>query len=287
LVSYIIVHRIYQKNEAKKRILKINPGGVDVSNCFQEFESVYEIVDPNLIKIIRYMLNKPYGPSVAILGFYLLQKPSFAIRFLGLELMTNNLLQSITSLVLPALIGILAGGSSSWIFSSLIGATSPVAIILAVTLGVGGFHQTTKILESKICQQIVRILPTVSVDLNENEKVRLDYIETEITNSNSQRTFIKEMLEKPIYQRKQVPSDCQTISNQPLTLADLDLTKPPTIRQKCKVKNEYIPLKHRTKTLNDLKRYDDTEFRDIDSYQTKAEKFRAKRIRIQENRNYD
>ena len=295
LLGSLIVIYSHRQNQ-KEKILMINRGGVDLTDCIEP-NHVYEVVDENLKKAIRSVLGDLKGlilvePSIAILANFLVQKFKFQIPNLGVTMAYQSTATLLRDTALPLGTGLLTGSGTVFLFLNFLAAPAFLAIIMALGIGWGVYSVSNKYIEAQQCNNLIQQLQQIEIVIND-ESFQISPVDlTGGAYTNVPRMFINAGFEKTIYNRQQKLSNCNA-SNQSgpsLRRTNPNLTKKPAINQKCNVETTYIPLNQRTKTLDDLKKHDDTTLRkqsqpSIERYQNKAERFRAERIRIMNNRN--
>lgn len=295
---------LYLYNERKKKTaLKVKPGGIDLDDCIEP-DRAYEVVNPELQRSIRIMLDQTRGflviePALAIMGICLSNRLEFQFAGLGISVLKDGILKTAKTFLINFALGGAAGGGALW--SLLIYTSTPLgmALILTGAVGMGTFFTSGKIQhiieQATECPRYIQEVPTILVPPSpENPEGTLIAPISSMNgpfNPDVPRMFIDSVDQKlRIEEKKFLNCDSIIESNPSLRRSvNPDLRKKSTISQKCQVKSKYVPLHQRTKTLNDVKKRDDTVVRNaaqpgIERYNRKAEKFRTERLRIMNNR---
>lgn len=294
LGSVGMLYYIHKKKQRK--ILELRPGGIDLQLCIEP-DRIYEVVDKNLEKAIRAVLGNIKGllivePSVAILANILLQKFRFQISNLGVSIVYQSSISFIRNTALSIGNGILTGSGVIYLLVTVMATPAFIALIAAFAIGSGVYFVSNKQIEAQECQNLIRAIQQIEIVIDD-EPFQISPLDLPSgANPKAAKLFINGQFENTLYSSEQKLSNChsskESVSSLPWT--NPSLKRKPSIRQKCQVDKKYVPLRERTKTLNDLKKYDDTALREesqksMERYQDKTEKFRAKRIQIMNNRN--
>jgi hypothetical protein len=288
LISFlltVITGLIYKRLKKSTKIIKVpnQKGGASFIDDCIELDSVYELVDRPLEIVLKRMLNLPpeAGPLIVsaplfIFAYFVSRQPMAQITILGINFMFDKY----KSLALKTAIGILSGS----IFLMVpIGIVSIGLISLTTTLltgvmifnifqGLGHFE----------CNNLVSKVPMERIS-QERTAAFLD-----IPPEKTPKVFIKGKedidIYIPIYNKD---DSCSSKFTENVKKSNVERAQTKTTTQiqgqilrKCR--KSYTPLKHRTKTLADLKKEDSTENREKASIS--IDRYEKRRIRIQEQR---
>ncbi|QXE46150.1 hypothetical protein IV203_000072 (plastid) [Nitzschia inconspicua] len=296
-ISSILFVAYLSKRKQRQNVLDIKSGGVDLDYCIQP-DKVYEIVDSKLANAVRVMLGKTKGllvvePAVAIIASFLANKFKFQIANLGFNIIINNA-QSVTiNGSSHWLAGALSGTTMYWILQMLLKTSIAMTSVLSIGVGLSAFFGVNLLVKSNECKQLVEEVPQALIYLRDNKPVSIPTLDFG-TNLDPTRTFINGQLpsQKAIYKKEQQLFNCESPQkvNSLLHRSSPEMRLDPMIKRRCRTELNYVPLSQRTRTIADLKNYDDTSLRNeakpsIDRYDRKAKEFQARRLRIMENRN--
>jgi len=277
------INKQFQKN-------KMNVKGGDIVDCIA-IDGVYEVQDPSLILTIRDMLKLgiPKNPlflevSILFMAYVYNNRHITTLFHKGLQIYFEQASDFSWKLgfglfytVLAALITGLVRGTNICLSLS-----SPAVVGFVVSCLAAYTYATSNI----NCNDFFSKLPQF-------EQSRLSYIDSpQISN---QKIFVKGEKELKIYQLKEEINLCteeksldKEIDNQfAINFDKRTNQKVETINKECHTEKKYIPLKHRTRTLNDIRRHDDSETREkaeplIKRYQQRREKIKANRQKEKE-----
>lgn len=280
LKKYLTKRKINKKKHLKgSDVEKTNSAtqirGGDIDDCV-EIEGVYEIQDPSLKLTIRKVLqvgieNLPLfvETPVVILSHLINKRIKTIIFHHGMEIIIENNVKAAAKIFLGTVLSLAAG----FIYSIPILPVFVLSSILAVVLRTSDIN----------CNDLFYRLP----QFKDTPGAYIDL--PEISN---QKIYMKGNKDLKIYRLQKIESEvCVEVEEQHdiNPLPDLfSLFKPekdqdtrPIIRN-CHQKNKYVPLKHRTRTLKDLRRGDDSESREkaeliIQRYQKQGEKIKAEK----------
>lgn len=273
----IVFRRI--KNSTKK-VKMLNPTGGDFIDECIEPDSVYEVVHPALEIVIKQMLNLPpeAGPviisvPVLILSYIVSQQPIKQITILGVSVLADQ----IKDLGVKTVIGI---GCGSIFFFTPVGVVS----LTGALLGGAMFFNIAQGINHIECNNFVSKLPTEQV----SEGKTVSFLER--PPEKNSKVFIKENENTELYSlrtndNKSCSSEYKQVKVTGSNLRGVDPEPQTQIKRKCE--KEYVPLKKRTKRLEDLKKQDSTANREkaapyIKRYEDRRKDIKTQRIHTNE-----
>ena len=281
IVSVKVFQPKKQKITDKMLLLR---GGKNIINCFEP-EKTYELVDDAVKLSFRQNFNKGttsgakpviINAAVFIYSYLISNKQINNFLFRGLEIYVTNIrdfaLKSGTAATLPmALLRYFSTAVSTSILGSLVAA---IAITIAST--------------RLNCSDFVRELPQTHIERNTtNLPAQTAVFLEEPQHLSNNRVFIVDNEETRIYvpQETEYKSCSEQITEVYLEVENINPTIPwqqmsrktEIIQRKCYSDRKYVPLKTRTKTMKDLKKYDVSKRRQItENYSQQYEKKRIK-----------
>lgn len=251
-LSTVLLGLIYKKiKNSRKKIQEKNLRGGDFIDTCIDPNGAYEILDPNLEITVKQMLKlQPTAEAViisvpvAILAYIVSQKPLRQISVLGI----NVVVSKAANLGLKTAIGF-AGGLSLFVF--------PPGVI-TLTTGLLAGAMMYNVIQDISKFECDNIMSKLSVERNTENKL-IGFIEK--PKHKNPRVYIKGNKDIELYSITFNEDEyCVSESKQEVKKLDFK-NKQAQIQIHRKCKRKYVPLKHRTKTLSDLRREDSTENR--------------------------
>jgi hypothetical protein len=242
----LICRRI--KNSKKKIVISNPKGGGFIDECIEP-DGVYEVIDRPLKIVLRQMLSLRGKSGLLLISADLFfaayiasLSPFSQISILGVDFLVDKFRVLATKVVLAA-----TTGSLFYVLPLPLGCGIAITI-LSSTLIFGAVKEFNKIDCDRIVSKVYM-------------EGKVAYLE--VLPEKSPKVFIKSNDDIDIY----IPRKDQVCEIPP---EKVEITKSKAVSVKpsnkdVKVKQcppEYIPLKHRTKNLSDLKRGDSTEIRE-------------------------
>ena len=258
------------KNSNKKIKISSPTGGGFIDECIEP-DSVYEIVHPALEIVVKQMLGlRPEaGPviisvPVLILSYIVSQQPIKQITILGVSVFADQ----IKDLGIKTLLGIACG---SIFFFTPVGVVS----LSSVLLGGAVVFNIAQGINNIECNDFVSKLPMEQVSKGKT----VSFLER--PTENNSKVFIKDNENTELYSprtddNKSCYSEYKQVKVTDLSLRVVEPESQTQINRKCE--KEYVPLKKRTKTLDDLKKQDSTANREEAAPYIKRYEDRRKRI---------
>ena len=267
-----ILYRKYKNLKKQKKKLSQEKmrltlrGGGFIDQCLDP-RRAYEITHTGLELMIKKMLNLPDSHSgpivisarVLFLCTMIWENPIYQINLFGISIFIDKAKDLGLKIILGA-----AGGAIFYVLP--LGITSLTAGLLAAGVSFGIIQN----INNYDCE---RLLSEVTMDQYEERIIGF----LDKPKEKNPRIFIKDNenieLYIPIFDKS---DHCVTEAKQELQKANVKTEQ--QISRRCDKK--YIPLKERTKTLRDLKRYDSTEnLNKIKPYEQRYEKRKQRFIK--------
>lgn len=295
LEIYKSIRNFIKKREIdKKNNIKIR-GGAEIIECINNSEGVYGIVNSDLKFLIKEALGEKFSNSVIfisdkvfLLGVILLEK---GVRPKLFKRITNTYRFGLKNAIMQFILGNALeistniGGS----LAALSGLSVGLILVLRLIFGFNIYGSLTygglttfagwAILISTYynCEDVVKYIKPTEIQQLLTNQLANNYVF--LPPAKEDRMYIKINEDLPIFQMLEIKNQvCEEV---------FDDSKKISAKVKCKEEKDFIPLKQRTKTLKDIRKYDDSETLELlDQNYKQLEKKRMAAERIKDLDDY-
>jgi hypothetical protein len=267
----LIYKKFFKKKNNPKKLPNPRGGERFIDECIDP-DSVYEIVDPasEIIVKNKKLLKLPTsaGPiiissQVLIVAYIASQKIITRFNMFGFQFYIDQ----VKDVGLKTLIGSLSAGI--FFFTPL-----NISSFLCAVLGVS---MALNIVTNPIsCDDFLSKLPSEKIELVEKKKITISYIDE--YPETKPKIYMKGSEKNELYINRELEPLKTEKCYSEVSISKTGISQTPVISRKCK--KEYVPLKHRTKTLADIK-----EENSSDRAEPYIKRYQQRRERIRNNRN--